>query len=111
MALQFLAAQFEFQLAVAIAGLGIFVWHPHATVPDDNGAGAIVAGRNYAFEIGVVERMIFDMHGHALDGWVEARSLGHGPAFERAIEFQAEVVMQAARGVLLDDERMRRWGG
>jgi hypothetical protein len=35
---------------------------------------------------------------------VQGRPLGHGPGLEDAVHLQAEVVVEAARGVLLDDE-------
>ena len=54
--------------------------------------------------VGVFERMILDLHGQRLHRRVEARPLRHGPAFERAVVLQAEVVVQPAGGVLLNDE-------
>src|SRR3546814_8669412 len=42
---------------------------------------------------------------------VQARALGHGPALQHAVELEAEVVVQPACGVLLDDEAVTAAGG
>ncbi len=47
------------------------------------------------------------MHRHPLLRRVEARALRHGPALQRAVELEPEVVVQRARRVLLDHERER----
>src|SRR3546814_8577849 len=44
------------------------------------------------------------LHGHALDARIVAGALGHRPAFHGAVQFRAEVVVQPAGPVLLDDE-------
>jgi hypothetical protein len=52
--------------------------------------------------------MIFDVNRKALVCRVEARALGDRPALECAVQLQAEIVMQPARGVLLDQIGMAR---
>src|SRR5690606_19539760 len=56
---------------------------------------------NLAFELVVGNRVIFYMDGHTLVSRIEAGSLGYGPPFHRAIQFQPEVVMQAPGPVFL----------
>ena len=48
--------------------------------------------------------MILDVHREAPLEGVEARPLGHGPALQRALELEPEIVVQPRRRVLLDDE-------
>jgi hypothetical protein len=48
--------------------------------------------------------MVFDMHGQPLHRRIEARPLGHGPTFEDAFEFQAEIIMEMAGRMLLNDK-------
>ncbi len=43
--------------------------------------------------------MIFDVGGQVLHAGIERRPLGDGPGFQYAIDFQAEVIVQA-RGVV-----------
>ena len=84
--------------------VGIDFRLPGASVPDHDRAAAVFALRDHALERGVVERMILDLNGQRLHRWVEAGPLRHRPAFERAVVLQAEVVVQPAGGVLLNDE-------
>ena len=73
-------------------------------VPNDHISPAVLAGGNRAFEIEVVERMILDVECGSLDVGVEARSLGHSPADQYAIDLQPKIVVEAAGAVPLDDE-------
>ncbi|MNI85317.1 hypothetical protein D3C73_1422970 [compost metagenome] len=57
-----------------------------------------------AFERGVRQRMVFDVHRQALDRGVQRRSLGHGPTLQCAVEFQAKVIVQVGGVVLLNAE-------
>src|SRR5439155_3043772 len=50
------------------------------------------------------ERMIFDVDGQTLLRRVHRRLLGHGPALEHAVGFEAEIVMEPGGLVLLHDE-------
>ncbi|MNV26890.1 hypothetical protein D3C71_1180200 [compost metagenome] len=103
-AFELLALQLELELALGIGLGGILLGNPHATVPDNHIARTVMAFGDAAFEAGVVQRMVFDVHRQALDLGVQRRALGHRPALERAIEFQAKVIMQARGVVLLDAE-------
>ena len=53
---------------------------PRAPVPHDHVAAAVLAARDHALEVEVVERMVLDVHGQALHVGVERRALRHGPA-------------------------------
>jgi hypothetical protein len=79
---------------------------PPAAVPHDDTARSVVAGRNDALEVAVLQRMILDVHGEPLVGRVERRSLGHGPGHEHAVELEAEIVVQMARGMLVNHEEL-----
>ena len=94
-------------LAIAERVLLPFVGRVHAAVPDDDVAGAVFLLRNHAFERGVVERMVLGFDGEALLAQLVGRTLRHGPRLEHAIELEPEIVVQAAGGVLLDDEQQR----
>src|SRR5262245_23556068 len=102
-ALQLLALEAEFQMALAVAEFGVGLGRPGAAVPHHDGAAAILAFGDDALEIAVFERMVFDVDGEALLAGDEARSFRHRPALEHAVELEAEVVVQAAGGMLLDD--------
>src|SRR5439155_11118855 len=71
---------------------------------DLDGACAIVALRDLPLEGRVVERMILDMDGQMLLTGLERHALRDGPARERPVVLEAEVVVQAPRIVPLDDE-------
>jgi len=51
--------------------------------------------------------MIFGLGGEAFLAAVERRSFRHGPGQQHAVAFEAKVVMQLARRVLLHDEQQR----
>ena len=96
--------KFEFEIAVAVTRVRVANRMPTAFVPDDDLAGAVLAGRYRAFKTGIGNRMVFDVHRHALVMGVEAGPFWNRPAFHRAIEFQPEVVMQPGCPVLLNHE-------
>ena len=75
-----------------------------AAIPHDDGAGAVVAVGDDALEVGVLDRVVLDVHGQALFLRAQRRPLGHRPALQHAVHLEAQVVVQPAGGVLLDDE-------
>src|SRR5229473_1640490 len=62
--------------------------------------------RNFSLEVGVVQRMIFNVHRQPLVGVALGRSLGHGPGLQRPIDRQPEIVVQPRCLVLLNHERV-----
>src|SRR5450631_1859064 len=81
----------------------IVLWHPGAAVPDHDRAAAIFALRDCAFELVVVNRMVFDLHGETFFTRHQAGAASHRPALHDAIEFEPQIVMQPPRRVLLND--------
>src|SRR3546814_1904029 len=70
---------------------------PAAAVPQHHAAAAIFALGDHAFEVGIGHRMVLGAHRETLVGGVGARPLGHRPAFEHAVDFEADVVMEPRR--------------
>src|SRR5690606_24170368 len=103
-AAQLLAVQREVELALREALVGIGLGHPVAAVPDDDGARAVLALGNHAFERRVLERMILGLHREPALARIEARPLRHGPALQHAVVLEPEVIVEPPRVVLLDDE-------
>jgi hypothetical protein len=60
--------------------------------------------RNGAFEIAVVERVVFHLHRQPLVVRIERGPFCHGPGLEDAVEFQPEVIMQTAGIMFLNDK-------
>ena len=89
---------------VGVGGLRL----PCALVPEHDGAAAVLALGDDAFEAAVLHGVVFDLDGEALVGDDVAGALGDGPAFEHAVPAEAEVVVEVRGGVLLDDEGQRR---
>jgi hypothetical protein len=83
----------------------VFVRAVDAAIPDDDFAGAILLRRDHAFERGIVVWVVFGLRGKALLAAFERRSFRHGPGQQHAVAFEAKVVMQLARRVLLHDEQ------
>ena len=48
--------------------------------------------------------MVFDLDGQTLVRWIHRGAFRHSPALEHALRFQAEIVMQSARMVLLHNK-------
>src|SRR5206468_1835551 len=79
-----------------------------AVVPNDHFPSTIVAGRNNAFEIAVIHRVVFGLHRQALLVGIERWALGDGPRAEHTFHLEAEIVMKARRPVFLNDEAVAR---
>ena len=106
-AVQLLAVEAELELAGAVAGARSPTGCQVPLSQTITRARAVLAFRDRALEAAVVDRMVLDVHRHALVGGIEARAFRHRPALQRAVELEAKVVVKAARGVLLDHERQR----
>ncbi len=84
--------------------VGIADRRPAAAIPHDHRAATILAPRDIAFEVQVLDRMILGAHREALLAQREARAARDGPALEHAVELEPQVVVKPARGMLLHHE-------
>ncbi len=109
---QLLAVQLEVQLAGLHRGHRVVVAHegPRTPIPHDDVATAVLAVTDHALEVGVLDRMVLDVHRESAGGRVEGRALRHGPARQHTVHLQAEVVVQPPGAVALHDERARAAG-
>jgi RNase P/RNase MRP subunit p29 len=73
-AAQLVAAQLEQQLALVESRGDVVQWEPLAAVPDDDGARAVIVGRDHALEVDIVDGVILDVHGETLVGRVRRRT-------------------------------------
>src|ERR1700745_3029306 len=85
-AMELLTLESEIQLAFCKAPLWILA-SPIAAVPNHDGASAILALRNGAFKVAVIQRMVLDLDCEPLVMWIEGRTLGDRPGFEDAVQF------------------------
>ena len=79
-------------LTVFNAGRRVADRLPRAAIPQHHRAAAVLAGRDDALEIAVIERMIFDLRGEPLVLRVKARPLRDCPALQDAVAFEAEAL-------------------
>src|SRR2546423_1802946 len=77
--LQFLAHKREFEFAFAQARCWVAIRGPEAAVPEHDGAAAILALRDGALEVPVIERVILGLYGEALVAGVKRWALGDRP--------------------------------
>ena len=111
-AAQLVAEELEAQLAERQGLVRILGRDPEPLVPDDHLAGAVVALGDDTLEVGVLHRVVLDLHREALVGGVERGAHRHRPRAQHAAELEPEVVVKARGGVLLDAEEARpRPGG
>ena len=109
--MEFFALEGEIQLAFCIAALGILAV-PVSAVPNHDGTSAVLALRNGAFEVAVIQWMVLDLDCEPLVMRIEGRTLGDGPGFEDAVQFQSQVIVQVRCRMLLNHEAeaLRRLG-
>ena len=105
-AAEFFAEELELEVAFGQAFVDAHVafGRVRAFVPDDHFAAAVFAFGDGAFEFAVVVGVIFDLHCQAFVGGIHRRTFGDRPGFQDAIEFEAQIVVEAGGGVFLDDE-------
>src|SRR5271156_909266 len=98
-AAQLIAVQANGQVASAKAGghLMIGLVGVRALVPDDHAGGGIL-------DVDVVHRLVFGATRHPSDLRIHRRTLGNGPRHQHTVDLETEVVIPAARRVILDDE-------
>ncbi|MNY42565.1 hypothetical protein D3C86_1774680 [compost metagenome] len=66
-AAELLALQLELEFALGVGRGRILLGDPDATVPHDHVTGAVMSFGDAALERGVVQRMVFNVDGQALD--------------------------------------------
>ena len=108
--MKLVALQVEEQLPLFEPLLGIFEGLPDPAIPHHHRTGAVVAFRNDAFEIAVLERVILDFDGEPLVGGIGGWPLRHCPRPEDAIHLEAQIPVQTRRVVHVDDEQPTRFG-
>jgi hypothetical protein len=84
--------------------LAVRVRPPSARVPDDHIAAAVLAGRDHAFEVDVLDRVILDVERRAADVRIQRRALRDCPTNQDVVDLQPEVKVQAPCPVPLDHE-------
>src|SRR5690606_20328701 len=95
------AAQDDLHLAV-----GPLLRLVRAPVPDRHGPAAVLALRDLALEGEVLHRVVLGVHGQVVGGRVGRQALGHRPGDQHPVTLQAQVPVEGAGVVLLDDERV-----
>ncbi len=105
-AAQFFAveAELDFAMLHLIERVELALHFVGSAIPHHHRSRAIAALRNLAFEAGIVERVVLGLDCQPLVTRIQRRPFGYGPGFERAVYFEAEVIVQAASGVFLDHE-------
>src|SRR5476651_429551 len=78
-----------------------------SAIPKHDGAPAVLALGDRAFEGGIRERMIFHLNGKSLLALAQGQALRHGPGLQHAINGKSQIVMQVRGIVLLNHERAR----
>ena len=78
-----------------------------AVVPDLDAACAVLALRDLAVELRVLERVVLDVHRERAVACFERDALRHRPRQQDAVALEAEVVVQPAGVVSLHDEDRR----
>ncbi len=105
-----LAEKREFEIArrQGLLGRAVAFGNPVTAIPELDRSPAILALWNRTFEVAVIEWMILDFKGQTLVMGIERRAAGHRPGLEDAVQFEAEVVVQAGGVMLLDDVAQAR---
>src|SRR5215471_6954542 len=105
-ALEPLSVEREFQLALA-QGFGRrqrTLDVPVAAIPQLHCATTVLSLGDISFEIPVVERVILHLDREALVVWIEGWAFCHRPGLKDAVEFEAQIVMQATGSMFLNNE-------
>ena len=97
---------FRQRLLRGLRSLGL----PIAAIPQHDRAAAILTLRNRPFEVAIIQGMIFDLDREPFVMRIERRPFRHRPGLENTIQLKPQIVVQARRVVLLDDEAATaRW--
>ena len=103
-ATQLLTVERECEMAFSEAFVRIVFRLPMSAVPDHDGAAAIFALRDRAFEFVVRDRMVLDLNRQALLTGHKTWAARYRPAFHHTVELETKIVVQSPCGVLLDDK-------
>src|SRR5271156_2712123 len=76
----------------------------NAAIPHDAGAGAVISRWNDALEVAVFQRMVLDGDGKMLVGGIHRRAFRNRPRAQDAFHLESKIVVEASRGMLLNDE-------
>ena len=104
LAFQATTVEFEVEMALQQSLPRIADRLPVAPIPNDHCPAAVFALRNHAFVVEISKRMVLGPHGKPLDGRHETRPLRHRPAHQCSVEFETQIVVQASRGMFLNDK-------
>ena len=97
--------QVEQQLVVA--RLVVVPLDPAAAIPDDHGAGAVVALRDHVLEVEILDWMVLGLDRQSFVGGIERGAVRYRPTAQYSVDLEAQVVVHAGRGVLVHDEVTR----
>src|SRR5690606_27837562 len=75
-----------------------------AAIPQHDGAGTVVALRNVALEIPIVERMVLDADREVFVARLFRKPFRNRPRGEGAFDFEPEIIMEAAGAMFLNDK-------
>ena len=95
----------EFEIALRQRAIDIFHFGlPRAAIPDHDGPASILSFRDHAFELEIIDRMIFGLESGPRLTFREREILRDRPRLQDAVDLEAEVPVERRRVVLLDDE-------
>ena len=83
----------------------------NAAIPHDDRACAIVARRNHALEVAILQRMVLDGDREMLVGGIHRGAFRNRPRAQDIFHLESKIVVEASRGVLLYDESAAGGGG
>jgi hypothetical protein len=81
------ALQSEIQLPFRISLLGGLAI-PKAAIPDHDRSATVLAFRDRAFEVAVIQGMVLDLDRQSFVMGIQRWTLGDGPGFEDAVQFE-----------------------
>src|SRR5437773_12320858 len=79
-------------------------------IPDHYRPRSVFSFRNDTFEIGIFQRVIFSHRGKPLHAGIKCRSLRHRPRDQHTVNCKAEIIVQMAGIMLLDNEGLSAAG-
>jgi hypothetical protein len=88
--LQLLTSECELQVSLAEGTFRIasIIRGPEATIPQHDSAAAVLALRDRALEVSVIEWMVLYLHRESAMAWIERWPFRDGPGFEHAVQLK-----------------------